>query len=161
MRREVILQFLPLRALHLLKLRLSWLQIRQVLLQMPQVQVKMRIQGWWEGASGQQDRRIPIHFQGKWDSVATGHWFSVKQYRKSHCGDKTIIRLSYSGGWFNKICHLTSIGNPIVEIRRSSDRLMSTVEFSILVRQHLYIEMELWSCYIMVNLINPYQEKFM
>ena len=37
-------------------------------------------------------------------------------------------------------CHLTSIGNPIVEIRRSYDRLISTMGFPILVRRHLYIE---------------------
>ena len=37
-------------------------------------------------------------------------------------------------------CHLTSIGNPIVEIRRSDDRLISTMGFPILVRWHLYIE---------------------
>ena len=34
----------------------------------------------------------------------------------------------------------TSIGNPIVEIRRSYDRLISTMEFPIWVRWHLYIE---------------------
>ena len=37
-------------------------------------------------------------------------------------------------------CRLISIGNPTVEIRRSSDRLISTVGFPILVRWHLYIE---------------------
>ena len=36
--------------------------------------------------------------------------------------------------------HLTSIGNPIVETRRSYDRLISTMGFPILVRWHLYIE---------------------
>ena len=36
--------------------------------------------------------------------------------------------------------HLTSIGNPTVEIRWSYDRLISTVGFPILVRWHLYIE---------------------
>ena len=36
--------------------------------------------------------------------------------------------------------HLTSIRNPIVEIRRSYDRLISTMGFPILVRWHLYIE---------------------
>ena len=41
-------------------------------------------------------------------------------------------------------CHLTSIGNPIVEIRRSYDRLISTMGFPILVRQHLYIESGPW-----------------
>ena len=41
-------------------------------------------------------------------------------------------------------CHLTSIGNPSVKIRRSYDRLVSTMEFSILVRQHLYIESGPW-----------------
>ena len=39
-----------------------------------------------------------------------------------------------------KRCHLTSIGNPIVEIRRSYDRLISTMGFPIPVRRHLYIE---------------------
>ena len=39
-------------------------------------------------------------------------------------------------------CHLTSIGNLIVEIRRSYDRLISTMGFPILVRWHLYIESE-------------------
>ena len=36
--------------------------------------------------------------------------------------------------------HLTSIWNPIVEIRRSYDRLISTMGFPILVRWHFYIE---------------------
>ena len=39
-----------------------------------------------------------------------------------------------------KMCHLTSIENPIVEIRRSYDRLISTMGFPILVRWHLYTE---------------------
>ena len=39
-----------------------------------------------------------------------------------------------------KRCHLTSIGNAIVEIRRSYDPLISTMGFPILVRCHLYIE---------------------
>ena len=37
-------------------------------------------------------------------------------------------------------CHLTSIGNPIGEIRWSYDRLISTMGFPILIRWHLYIE---------------------
>ena len=44
-----------------------------------------------------------------------------------------------------KRCHLTSIGNPIVEIRRSYDRLISTMEFPIPVRRHLYIESGPWT----------------
>ena len=43
-----------------------------------------------------------------------------------------------------KRCHLTSIGNPIVEIRRSYDRLISTMGFPIPVRRHLYIESGPW-----------------
>ena len=39
-----------------------------------------------------------------------------------------------------KTCHLTSIGNPIVVIRWSYHRLISTTGFPILVRWHLYIE---------------------
>ena len=42
---------------------------------------------------------------------------------------------------------LTSIGNPLVETRRSKDRLISTMGFHILVRRHLSIESgpSLWS----------------
>ena len=47
-----------------------------------------------------------------------------------------------------KRCHLTSIGNLIVEIRRSYDRLISTMGFPIPVRRHLYIESGPW-CLIM------------
>ena len=39
---------------------------------------------------------------------------------------------------------LTSIGNPIVEIRRSYDHLISTMGFPILVRWYLYIESGPW-----------------
>ena len=39
-----------------------------------------------------------------------------------------------------KSCRLTNIGNPIVEIRRSLDRLIPTMGFTILVRCDLYIE---------------------
>ena len=42
------------------------------------------------------------------------------------------------------ICLLTSIGNPIVEIRRFYDRLISTMGFPILVRLHLYIDSGPW-----------------
>ena len=37
-------------------------------------------------------------------------------------------------------CPLTSIGNPIVEIILSYDRLISTMGIAILVRRHIYIE---------------------
>ena len=40
---------------------------------------------------------------------------------------------------------LTSIGNSIVEIRRSYDRLISTMGFPILARCHLYIASGPWS----------------
>ena len=42
-------------------------------------------------------------------------------------------------------CHLTSLGNPTVEIRRSYDRLISTMGFPILVRLHLYIDSRPWT----------------
>ena len=59
---------------------------------------------------------------------------------------KTRMVRTDPGGWFNiKKCHLTStisIRNPIVEIKRSYDHLMSTKGFTILVlvRRYLYIE---------------------
>ena len=44
-------------------------------------------------------------------------------------------------------CHLTSIGNPIVETRRSyNPYLISTMGFPILVRWYLYIESGPWVC---------------
>ena len=48
--------------------------------------------------------------------------------------------LKHQGADSIKRCNLTSIGNPIVEIRRSYDRLISTMGLPILVRWHLYIE---------------------
>ena len=41
--------------------------------------------------------------------------------------------------WMEAIDHLTSIGNPIVEIRRSYDRLTPTMGFPTQVRGHHYI----------------------
>ena len=75
----------------------------------------------------------------------SGPWLNIKmssyRYRKSHCGDKTVIRSSYL---HNGISYTTSIGNPIVVIRRSKDRLISTMGFPILVRWHLYTESPSW-----------------
>ena len=51
------------------------------------------------------------------------------QHLKCYLGAESIWR-----------CHVTSIGNPIVEMRRSYDGLISTMGFPILVRWHLYIE---------------------
>ena len=43
--------------------------------------------------------------------------------------------------WFNiKRCCMASIRNPIVEVRRFYDRLISTMGFPILARQYFYIE---------------------
>ena len=51
----------------------------------------------------------------------------------------TSYQLKDQGPGSIKICHLTSIGNPIVEIRRSYDRLISTMGFPILVKGHFNI----------------------
>ena len=40
--------------------------------------------------------------------------------------------------------YLTSIGTPVVKIRRSHDRLICTMGFSMLVRWHLYVESWPW-----------------
>ena len=47
-------------------------------------------------------------------------------------------------GWFNIRCHLTIVGIPIVDRRRSYDRPISTMGFPILVRFHLLIESGPW-----------------
>ena len=52
----------------------------------------------------------------------------------------TLSKSRYQGADSIQRFHLTSIGNPIVAIRRSYDRLISTMGFPILVRWHLYIE---------------------
>ena len=53
----------------------------------------------------------------------------------------SIWKLQYHTHRFHDIkCHLTSIRIPTVEIRRSYDRLICTVEIPILVMQHLYTE---------------------
>ena len=61
-------------------------------------------------------------------STSTEH---LRHFIESHPlqGADSIIR-----------CHLTSIGNPIVEISRSYDCLISTMGFPILIKWHLYIE---------------------
>ena len=46
-----------------------------------------------------------------------------------------------TGGWFNTKCHLTNIGNAIVEIWRSYDPLISTMGFPELVRRHIHTEL--------------------
>ena len=48
------------------------------------------------------------------------------------------------GPWFNIKMSFTSIGNTIVEIRRSCDRLISTMWFPVLLRRHLCIESGPW-----------------
>ena len=59
------------------------------------------------------------------------------------------------GSWFNIKIHLTSMGIPIVEIRRSYDRLISTKGFPILIRWHLYFESGSWWCHITVRSLLP------
>ena len=68
--------------------------------------------------------------------------------------DKDMVKLNFWFQWYKRKpgpqfnIKITSIGNPIVEIRRSYDRLISTMGFPILVRQHLYIESLPWGVYL-------------
>ena len=59
-------------------------------------------------------------------------------------GPNWIIAKKHLGPDSIKRCHLTSIGNPVAEIRRSYDRLISTMGFPIQVRRHLYIGSGPW-----------------
>ena len=52
--------------------------------------------------------------------------------------------------------HLNSIGNPFVEMRRSDDRLFSTIGLPILVRGHLYIE---WGPRCIHHTVNAFRRK--
>ena len=57
---------------------------------------------------------------------------NIMRYSIQHC--------SGLGGWFNIKMPSNQYRKSIVEIRRSYDRLISTMGFLILVRRHLYIE---------------------
>ena len=59
-----------------------------------------------------------------------------------------------AGPWFNIKSHLTGIGNPIVEIRRSYDHLISIMGFPIPVRWLLYIESGL-RCHTWIHMPSP------
>ena len=89
---------------------------------------------WWEHSQkgvtdGQTDRRTDRQTDRRTDGQTDG--------QTDRRTENTIHRAAWSQ---LKRYHLTSIGNPIVEIRRSYDRLISTMGFPILVRWHLYIE---------------------
>ena len=43
-------------------------------------------------------------------------------------------------------CHLTSMRNPIMEIKQSNHCLISTMGFALLVKWHLYYTPQQWSC---------------
>ena len=99
--------------------------------------------------------RISLKCDRRLGSIAADRPDSYKPIFRSFKTFKTIFdsKTSYglvnrSPGWDRgpesiKRCNLTSIGNPIVEIRRSYDRLISTMGFPIPVR-HLYIESGPW-----------------
>ena len=66
---------------------------------------------------------------------------------KCECGQKVFgcwVTWCIQGANSIQRYHLTSIGNPIMEIRRSYDHLISTMGFPILVRWHLHIESGPW-----------------
>ena len=75
----------------------------------------------------------------------SGHWYCywllikclVKAYRWL---ESTIIYWKEYQGPDSIKSRLIKMGNPILEIRRSQDRLISTIGFPLLVRRHLYIE---------------------
>ena len=75
--------------------------------------------------------------------------FKLIQWSDNHRDDLSVTTFPlhhslptvHPGGSFNIKMSSYQIGNPIVEIRRSYDRLISTMGFPILVRLHLYIEL--------------------
>ena len=63
-----------------------------------QIKVGHSLDQWRNGQSPGPERAHQNNAQS-WRSSRTGPWFSIKitsyRYRKSHCGDKTVIRSSY------------------------------------------------------------------
>ena len=78
----------------------------------------------------------------KWCSVYNGgQWWCRSRIGYTRFDKAWLITRSHNQGPDSiERCYLTSIGNPIVEIRRSYDRLISTMGFPIPVRWYLYIE---------------------
>ena len=84
--------------------------------------------------------------------------FQCRQYRKVHQQWQHYLlqwRVCVQGPDSIYGCHLVSIGNPTVEIRRSYDRLISTMAFPILVRCHLYIESGPWTLQAVTTRFHP------
>ena len=76
-------------------------------------------------------------------------WFETPRRHCNNVEDDSIYRCHlilrlqpYFGFVRTSLCNST--GDPIVEIRRSYDRLISTIGFPIMVRRHLYIESGSW-----------------
>ena len=89
-----------------------------------------RINGWVNNGEAGDLRRHRPHYD-----------FTVICHGNSTRGTEDLIPIaSFQGVGSVQRCHLTSTGNPIVEIRRSYDRLISTMGFSIRVRWYVYIE---------------------
>ena len=85
------------------------------------------------------------------------------QYRKYHCGDKTILpssslhnEISFSG-IFAGLCR---IENPIVKIRWSYDCFISKMGFHVPVRKHLCVETHLSFWYVFPSLIVRDQSRY-
>ena len=76
--------------------------------------------------------------------IKTSHRKLIKCSKMKKLLAVDLLTSSISGPWCNKKRHHTSIGNPIVEIRRPCDRLISTMGFPIPVGRNLYIESGLW-----------------
>ena len=73
--------------------------------------------------------------------IKVGTWYIAISHIKLYCALCMLIVLGADS--ISKF-HITGIGNPIWEIRRSYDRLISTLGFSLLVRWHIYIEAMPW-----------------
>ena len=90
-----------------------------------------------------------VTFGSNWGSLSAG--LEACEYRKPFnvmapriCGSSSGCQLGHQEADSIWKCHLTSIGNPAVEIRRSYDRLISTMGFPILLGWHLHIESSHW-----------------
>ena len=71
-----------------------------------------------------------------------------------HC---VPLNMYAAWGWLNiKMSSYKYIGNPIMEIRLSYDRLISTMGFLILVRWYLYIESVPWMLRLDSSIIHSY-----
>ena len=112
-----------------------------------QASEKMFSISWTETKCPVRGHDMAIYFVHVHTESRPGPWFNIKmssyQYRKSHCGDKTVVRSSYLRNWISytgKMSFLYWIGALDVSLlprtRRCHNTAAKRVEYAYVVSKH-------------------------